>query len=96
MLRSAVYGFEVYLLSTRPWKHGAKLEPNKKPAKREGEAKDPEHQGCADRSDRSEDGGWSGEYASADDRANADRNVRNEKSNGKEFHLSIVQLKTPR
>jgi hypothetical protein len=76
LLRPAVYGFKIHLLSAGPWEHGAKLEPDKEPAEREGKAKDPEHQGCADRPDRPEDRRWSGKYPSADNCADASRNVR--------------------
>ena len=76
LLRSAVYGFKIHLLSAGPRKHGAKLEPDKEPAEREGKAKDPEHQGCADRPDRPEDRRWGRKYTSADNGADASRNVR--------------------
>ncbi len=73
ILWAGVNSFQINLLSSTAGEHCSILEPDEQTAKREHEAENPEHQRCADRAHRAEDGGRCGQDTSTDDAADTDR-----------------------
>lgn len=66
-----VHDLEVDLLAAGTRVHGAELEPDKEAAEGKEEAEDPEHERCAYRADRAENGGRGREDSGANDTPDA-------------------------